>query len=424
MNSGQERVFHAINSVSDDEIDHASTVHLAANENLISNTARRFLSSPLCCRHHEGGLETRKLSGRSADQNRFVFRALNGVYELEKIAIESLNRQMESIEVDLRLSSGMHAMISTILCATELEDLVLSIAPQDGGHFATRFVLLRSGRRSSYIPWDSDGIELNFVGLRDLCSESKVSAVYLDQGTPLYRIDLGKIREIIGPEALLVYDASHTLGLIAGRQFQSPLLEGADILQGNTHKTYPGPQKALIAFQNRDFASRYRARMSDGIVSNQHTHHLLALFVAVLEMDEFGMEFAAQMVRNASSLFDHLRRRGHLLVARKSEPPCTHQVLIASDDSDRNVLDAHFLNNVGISTNSRIAFRRPVIRIGLQEVTRRGMMENEMEELGDIISVALRRDADQPKLRDRTWNLMSKFQTCRYSFDESPFIRR
>ena len=68
--------------------------------------------------------------------------------------------------------------------------------------------------------------------------------------------NLREIRDALGDDAVIIYDASHTIGLIMGQQFQAPLQDGANVVCANTHKTLPMAKKGMIAFRDNDFGEK------------------------------------------------------------------------------------------------------------------------------------------------------------------------
>lgn len=390
------------------------SLNFCANEALLSAGARRFLSSTLADVHQEGTTATRGCANQTASTAGFTFRGLPDLYELEAEILALFNSSIHAALTDIRLSSGMHAMIVTLLCVTAPGDLVLSIRPEDGGHFATASILARAGRRHDYLGWDNERLDLNFSGLARCAGD--IAAVYLDQGTPLYPLDLARIRTCVGPNTVIIYDASHTLGLIAGGCFQSPLREGADILQGNTHKTFPGPQKAIVAIADPDFGQTLVGSMSAGFVSSQHTHHVLALLMAMLETLEHGSNFARRSIENAQYLSAQLGALGFSLVQRGSEPTQTNQVLIAFESFEELEAYAERLGMIHIHANAKKAYGRNILRLGTQHVTRRGMGRAEL----DIVAQLLREaydGASVARLDAIVRELDAAFRSVAFSFD-------
>lgn len=400
-----------------DDCNRERALNLCANETLLSETARRYVGSQLGEGHQEGTSRTRSVNGRTAFHHGFTFTALPEVYEVGDRISAVLGDLLGAEGVDLRLSSGMHAMLSTLLATTHPGDLVVSLHPDDGGHFATRFLSERCGRRHQWIPWDNTMLDIRHGALRELAQAHPPDVVYLDQGAPLYPLDLGKLRDAVGPRPTIVYDGSHTLGLIAGGRFQSPLREGADILQGNTHKTFPGPQKACLAFRDASLRTSIQDLISSGLVSSQHTHHVLALLAASLEMALYGQPFADQMISNAQALGRFLDSKGLETVRRGATDTETNQVLIRCGSATDACEFSAALAEAGVFVNSKEVYGTSVIRIGTQEVTRRGMKERQMETIAGFIFDILSRAVPPEATRQAVDELHGEFSQVHYSLD-------
>ena len=164
--------------------------------------------------------------------------------------------------------------------------------------------------------------------------------------------------------AKIMYDGAHVLGLIAGGQFQQPIEEGADIMMGSTHKTFPGPQGGII-LSNVDNEQIIDNAVFPGVVSNHHLHHLLGLGIATAEMLEFGEDYAKQIIKNSQALAQGLYERGFDVLCEDQGFTKSHQVAvdlrnirsasdIAKDLANNNVvLNKNLLpgNNVDNSDN-------------------------------------------------------------------------
>ncbi|RYD04072.1 hypothetical protein N752_16915 [Desulforamulus aquiferis] len=100
---------------------------------------------------------------------------------------------------------------------------------------------------------------------------------------------------------LVAHDSSHVTGLIAGGVYPNPLDQGADIMFGSTHKSFPGPQGGFIA--TRDFNIYERVgNVLASLVTSHHLNRLPALAVGMLEMKEFGKAYGEQIIRNSKTL--------------------------------------------------------------------------------------------------------------------------
>jgi glycine hydroxymethyltransferase len=209
----------------------ANLLPLAANENRMSDLARRF---------HASGLSEQYLLGTLADregraimvEGDLMLNGLTAVSDLEAHATAVAKRLFAAEAVELRPLSGVHAMMCSLLALTDPGDVVYSIDPLNGGHFATRHLLQRMGRASQYLPWNEDHWTIDVSALRtEVAKTNQKKVIFLDHGTPLFPLPITELKDALGKTSLVVYDASHTLGLIAGSYFQCPLTEGADVLQ-------------------------------------------------------------------------------------------------------------------------------------------------------------------------------------------------
>ncbi|BFM49573.1 hypothetical protein [Marinomonas sp. THO17] len=395
-----------------------SFLHMTSYENRLSNTASSFLSSDLGNRYHLSTPSSHNGSDISVHIAGFNCRTLSSVHQLELEAHSAVQTMFNASHAELRLVSGVHATLSTIAAMTEPGQIVYSIAPEDGGHFATKHVVESLGRNSKYIPWDTKNLNIDLTKTQNAFKKDFPSMVFLDHGTPLFNLPVSQLKEMLPPEGLLVYDASHTLGLIAGGYFQKPLLEGADVIQGNTHKTFPGPQKAMVLFKNAELGARYSDSISLGLVSSQHTHHTIALGITILEMQKFGTQYAGDMLNNAQHLGEKMMSEGLGLVSHNGIFTTSHELLINKGWFDNYLQGVDRLFNVGISVNGRIAFSQPTIRIGVQEITRRGMSSLQMTQIAKIFKLALQDSKSVDYIQTAIAELNQEFDQVFYSFDQ------
>ncbi|HCU2028560.1 TPA: hypothetical protein OUI23_000151 [Pseudomonas aeruginosa] len=394
-------------------------LHMTSYENRMSRTARQFLESDLGNRYHLSTPQSYNGDDMSIQIAGFSCRALKGIHQLELAAIDAVKEMFGAEHAELRLVSGVHATLATIATMTQPEDIVYSIAPEDGGHFATRQVAESLGRISRYLAWDNERLNIDLEASHLLFKKSPPALLFLDHGTPLFKLPVSALKALLPLGALLVYDASHTLGLIAGGCFQQPLFEGADILQGNTHKTFPGPQKAMILFRDEALGKRYSDAVSLGLVSSQHTHHSIALGITILEMHEHGRRYARDMLENAQVLGSSLLDNGIGLLSYDGCFTTSHELLISSGWHDGYLPAVERLFRSGISVNGRIAFSRPTIRIGVQEITRRGMKAPQMFQIARFFQQALQSSEVDSGLFKQVHTLNRDFPNIDYSFDRT-----
>lgn len=402
-----------------DEREDESFINLCAYDNVLSASAARFLQSPLGNRYRIG---TFKGVNRPAPPvtSGLVLRGFRHLDELEQRAHEACLQLFGGIKADLRPLSGVHATTSIILAATQPGETVYSIGPEYGGHFATRPIAERAGRVSRYLAWDVEQHNLDIEGIARQFAAEPPAFILLDHGTPLAPLRVKALRQAAGPKPIIDYDASHTLGLIAGGLFQNPLLEGCDILHGNTHKSFPGPQKALIVFNDEGVAQRVQSSLDAGLISSLHTHHLIALCITLLEMNRWARSYAAQMVRNATALSRALQEHGYLPGTRRLPRSQSHVVLIETPGPEEGYAWFERLRNARISTNVRPLFGATLMRLGVQEVTRRGFSEKDLREVAGYMATAIAEPATVDRVRAMVVAKRRAKSAIRYSFDSDP----
>jgi glycine hydroxymethyltransferase len=220
--------------------------------------------------------------------------------------------------------------------------------------------------------------------------------------------------------AKVMYDGAHVLGLIAGGQFQDPLKEGADLLVGSTHKTFPGPQGGIILCKE-DIKDQIDTAVFPGVVSNHHLHHVAALGISLAEMLEFGKDYAEQIVKNAKSLAQSLHELGFNVLCEDLGFTESHQVAMdvskiysaskmAKDMEHNNII----LNKNLLPWDDIKRTDNPSgIRFGTQELTRRGLKEAQMEEVAEFVKkVAI----DGKYVKDEVTEFMNQYSEVHYCF--------
>ncbi len=393
-----------------------TTLHLTANENVMSEHVQQILASNLAARYHLG--TSAEHAGRSVvQQQNFVFNGLADLSELELLAADVFRRRLGGAATDFRPLSGLHCLICSVIALSRPADTVLSIHPDSGGHVATAELVRKTGRRSILVDFDHERLTLSLDHLTKLSQEHPINLAFLDEGAPLYPLPFAEIRRILGPDVTIVYDASHALGLLMGGVFGDPIADGCDVVQGNTHKTFPGPQKAVMHFAAPELAARAMATIGQSLVSSQHTHQAAALYFATLETDLFGAAYARQTVANARALSAALERRGFELLLHARRYTESHQVLVHLPDGLNAFDSCSRLSESGISVNAKRLYGHHVLRLGVQEITRRGLREADMQTVADLLDAALSRSDAASGLRARVARLRRTFAQIHYSFD-------
>jgi len=402
-----------VNHVKDDEERDRNFLHLTANEAQMSKTAHLFLGSKLSERYHFG----HGTKDHIADLGVFTGLSLDSIADLVDAAEAATKEMLGAAVVNLNLLSGVHAMMCSILSTTEPGDMVMYVPHSAGGHFATPGILDRIGRNKIPATYDLANLKFNVQKTAEDFHANKAKAFYIDVSYYINPHNLSELREALGQDAIIIYDASHTVGLMLGQEFQAPLKEGANVISANTHKTLPGPQKGLIAFRDLEFGTKANEIINGSLFSSPHTHHLASLSITLLEMKEFGEAYAQQVIKNSNAVAEAFVKRGYEVrkanTGRYSENHQTH--IFIDDIGDRYDMYKKLIEN-NISTNfDNPLGERLYIRFGSQEITRRGMKEAEMDTIAEFIHRAF----SGGNIKDEVITFNKQFSTINYSFDSS-----
>ena len=205
---------------------------------------------------------------------------------------------------------------------------------------------------------------------------------------------------------LLAYDGSHVLGLIAGGAFQDPLREGADVLFASTHKTFPGPQGGLILTNSEEIYRKIAGNIFHKIADNIHFNKIGALAVSFEEMMRCGKKYAAKIVENAYELAKSLDELGVPVKARDHGFTKSHQTILDVPNREERIRLRDRLEECGIISDADL-------RLGVPEVTRRGMGRREMARIAKLVKRAL--DGEDPRrVRRDVAALVRRFRTVKF----------
>jgi glycine hydroxymethyltransferase len=320
--------------------------------------------------------------------------------------------------------SGMNVQLICLLAFTQADDVVLSIDPRHGGHESTSTNVRNLGRRSMFLPFDCDAHEVDCDRLDPTISPR---LIYLDHSNTLGANDTASIKRVY-QNSILIADVSQVLAIVAAGLLPNPLLAGADLIVGSTHKSLNGPQKAIAATSDPSLHARLKACCSSFISSN-HMGSVAALAVCLCEFAEFGRPYASQLVSNANAIANNLIRDGvpvYLPEKRKLGPVTnTQHVWIDCERLGWNAETAvQALYKAGIVVNTLFLCRggerrtgAKGLRLGTTEVTRLGMREGEMKLIAAHISSILTRKVQPEHVRPIIAALAGKFCNVRFCFE-------
>ncbi len=351
-------------------------INLIPSENRLSPPALKALSSDLAGRYGTdwyGGSEYAEK-----------------IYEK---AVELTKKLFKVKYAFLTPVSGNICDLSVIFAFTKSGDEVAGIPKEHGGY---PFGYEKFERK--FIPLPMKGHEVDIEKI----SGMKCKLLLMAQSTILFPFPLTDLMERVDCETG-AYDASHVLGLIAGKEFQQPLKEGMHIMFGSTHKSFPGPQGGIVMTNDDEHASmleKYLLFSFDegiGLVDNIHMNRVASLAIVVGEMLREGKKYARNVISNAKYLASKLHEYGIPVKYEEKGFTESHQFLL---DMEGDELKKFFIelekNKVFIDSSGRV---------GVAEVTHIGMGKAEMDEIAEIIKDI----HDGKSAIERVRSLSSKF---------------
>ena len=256
--------------------------------------------------------------------------------------------------------------------------------------------------------------------LKKLLENNKPELVVFGKSMFLHKEPVKFLFDIVktwDPKPIIMYDMAHVLGLYG--ILQEPFKEGADIVTGSTHKTFFGPQRGVIASsipKGSPMAKLWvdiKGRAFPGSTSNHHLGTLLALLMATYEMNMFKKEYQMQIRKNARAYARALKDSGIDVEGDESDGfTDTHQVVIRINKFGDGMELAQRLEENNIVTNYQALpddetfLKASGIRMGVQEMTRFGMMESDFQELSQLVADVIIRNA---KVKEKVRILRSNF---------------
>jgi glycine hydroxymethyltransferase len=391
-------------------------LNLIASENVLSPAVNSVLASDLVGRYAD-------YTGRDLTARRY--RGTRHIAEIESIANALACQLFGAAFTELRPLSGHVAGAAVILALCEPGDVILEVGPEGGSHReatkATASALTPVEVR--FLPFDASHFNVDAAAAISQIEELQPRLVILGSSNFLFPHPVRELAEALHatPRGLLIYDASHVLGLMAGGRFQQPLREGADLVYGSTHKTFPGPQGGIILSDREDLMQRVSAVVYPGLVTNHHPFRMPALTLALEEMRIWGDEYAAQVIANSQRLGAALGERGIEVVGAKEGYTESHTLLLqvgrfgSGGEVARRLEDARIITT---AAHLPAVWGTEGIRIGTQEITRRGAQKPQMDLVADLISAAVQRQEPVEQLASRVTELAGSLQIVSFTWQE------
>ena len=362
-------------------------IELIASENFVSETVMEANSTILTNKYAEGYPGKRYYGG------------CEHVDVVESIAIERAKKLFGAGYANVQPHSGAQANMAVFYALLSPGDTVLSMNLAHGGHLSHGSPVNISGKYWNIVPYgvSSEDGRINYDEVRQLALQHKPRMILAGASAYPRFIDFEKFSEIakeVG--AYLMVDMAHIAGLVAAGVHPSPI-PYADVTTTTTHKTLRGPRGGLILTNDEELAKRIDKAIFPGTQGGPLMHTIAAKAVCFGEAlrPEFKA-YAEAVVKNTRVLAETLIDEGFKLVSGGTD---NHLLLVdltgMKVDTGREA--EHLLDEIGVTCNKNSIpndIQKPFVtsglRLGSAAVTTRGFTEDDMREVGKIISITLK----------------------------------
>ena len=370
-------------------------LEMIASENIVSEAVMEAQGSVLTNKYAEGYSGKRYYGG------------CEYVDMVEDLAIARAKKLFGADHVNVQPHSGSQANFGVCFALLKPGDTIMGMNLSHGGHLTHGSPVNVSGTYFNVVPYgvSAETGEIDYDDMRRIALEAKPKLI-IGGGSAYSRIiDFKKMADIaheVG--AIFMVDMAHFAGLVAAGVHPNPV-EYADVVTTTTHKTLRGPRGGMIMCKEQ-YAKAIDKAIFPGIQGGPLMHVIAAKAVAFGEAlkPEFK-EYAKQVVANAKVLAKALQDDGFVIVSGGTD---THVMLVDVRNTGLTGKEAeHLLDEVGITANKNTIPFDPAspfvtsgIRLGTPALTTRGLKEDDMKEIADIIALVLKNPQDEAKQQE------------------------
>ena len=388
-----------------------NNLELIASENFVSTSVLAAAGSILTNKYAEGYPGKRYYGG------------CEYVDMAEEIARTRLKKIFGAEYVNVQPHSGSQANMGVYMALLKPGDTILGLSLDHGGHLTHGSPVNFSGQIYNAVGYqlNEETRQLDYNIIEDLAKKEKPKLIIAGASAYSREWDYSKFREIADKvDALLVCDMSHPAGLIAKGLMNNPL-PYCDVVTTTTHKTLRGPRGGVIMVGKdrenpmgiKTFKGDRLKMMSEvfdsmvmpGIQGGPLMHIIMAKAVAFGEvLEDSFKDYAEQVMKNAKRMSEKLSEKGYEIVSGGTE---NHLMLV--DLTNKNISGKkteRALEFAGITVNKNMIpfdtkspFVTSGIRIGTPAVTTRGMKEEEMEIIAELIDRAITNYENESELK-------------------------
>ena len=357
-------------------------LEMIASENIVSTAVMQAQGSILTNKYAEGYPGKRYYGG------------CEYVDIVEQLAIDRAKKLFGAEYANVQPHSGAQANTAVYFALLQPGDTILGMNLTDGGHLTHGSPVNISGKYFKIIPYgvDKETERIDYDELERLAKEHQPKLIVGGASAYSRVIDFERMAQIAkSVGAYLMIDMAHIAGLVAAGLHPSPV-PYADVVTTTTHKTLRGPRGGLILCRDAEFGKQFNKAILPGIQGGPLMHVVAAKAVAFKEAlsDEFKV-YQQQVLDNAKALADELVKKGFRIVSGGTD---NHLMLVDLRSKNITGKEAQFLlDEIGITANRNTIPFEPLspfvtsgIRLGTPALTTRGLKEEDIREVADIIA--------------------------------------
>lgn len=381
-----------------------NNIELIASENFVSKDVLEAAGSILTNKYAEGYPNKRYYGGCQV------------IDKIEQIAIDRAKKLFGADYANVQPHSGSSANFGAYFTFLRPGDKVLGMNLSEGGHLTHGSNVNLSGSYFNFVHYgvDKNTELINYESVYDLAMAEKPKLIVAGASAYSRIIDFAKFREIADAcNAILMVDMAHIAGLVAAGLHPSPI-PYADIVTSTSHKTLRGPRGAFI-LAKEEFGQKINKAMFPGTQGGPLEHIIAAKAVCFKEaMSNSFIEYQKNVVKNAKVLAEIIKNNSIRLVSGGTD---NHMVL--ADVSSINLTGKeaeHILDEVRITVNKNTIpneknspFVTSGIRIGTAAMTTRGLKEDDMKIVGQLICDALLNKKSKSEIIKEVDHIVKKY---------------
>ena len=385
-----------------------SHIELIASENWVSKAVMAAMGSPLTNKYAEGYPGKRYYGGCQC------------VDVAEELARERAKKLFGCEYVNVQPHSGAQANMAVQFAMLTPGDTIMGMNLDHGGHLTHGSPVNLSGKYFHVVPYgvNDDGV-IDYDKVLEIAKECKPKMIIAGASAYARTIDFKRFREIADEVgSYLMVDMAHIAGLVAAGLHPSPI-PYAHVTTTTTHKTLRGPRGGMILSSNEvNEKFNFNKAIFPGTQGGPLMHVIAAKAVCFKEaLEPEFKEYQMQVVKNAKALCEGLKKRGVKIVSGDTDNHLMLVDLTGNDVSgkelEKRLDDAHITCNKNtIPNDPRSPFVTSGVRLGTPAVTTRGMKEDDMDKIAEIIAMVIESEENVETARKLAAELTEKYPLC------------